>query len=164
MGAFYNKNNMLKFVLLGAALVVITVVMHAIGTTAWLRVLARHYRDDDGMVHERKTLQVIIATVMVLLVLHTLEIVVWAWAYLALLPADELATFEEAVYFSFVTYTTLGYGDITLSENWRILSGIEALNGIMLVGWTTAMLFAVVQKSWQTKARQLRGNTPDAEQ
>ena len=52
-----------------------------------------------------------------------------------------------------VTFTTLGYGDITLVEHdWRLLSGIEALNGILLVGWTTAFLFMVVQRSWTTKA------------
>jgi hypothetical protein len=65
------------------------------------------------------------------------------------MPSDELATFEQAAYFSFVTFTTLGYGDITLSESWRLLSGIEALNGILLVGWTTAMIFTVVQRIWQ---------------
>ena len=57
--------------------------------------------------------------------------------------------FETALYFSFVTFTTLGYGDITLSEGWRLLSGIEALNGLLLVGWTTALLFAIVQRGWQ---------------
>ena len=62
---------------------------------------------------------------------------------------DDLETFETAVYFSFVTFTTLGYGDITLSESGRVLSGIQALNGILLVGWSTAVLFAVVQKLWQ---------------
>jgi hypothetical protein len=47
----------------------------------------------------------------------------------------------------------LGYGDITLVEHeWRLLSGIEALNGILLVGWTTALLFLVVQRSWAIKA------------
>lgn len=104
-------------------------------------------------------MEVLVATVLALLLLHTLEIVVWAYAYLALLPSGELASFEESVYFSFVTFTTLGYGDITLTENLRLLSGIEALNGIMLVGWTTAMLFAVVQRTWQGMAHRTRGNT-----
>ena len=147
------KNNMVKFALIGAALVVVTVIMHAVGTTAWLKALGRRYGDGDGMVRPGKTLQVLVGTVLVLLFLHTLEIIVWAWAFLAMLPAGELASFEEAVYFSFVTFTTLGYGDITLTENWRLLSGIEALNGIMLVGWSTAMLFAVVQRTWQGIAR-----------
>ena len=149
---------MITFALIGAALVIITVIMHAIGTTAWLRVLGRRYADDEGQVLAGKTLHVLIGTVIVLLVLHTLQIVVWAYAYLTIVPAGELDTFEEATYFSFVTFTTLGYGDITLSEGWRLLSGIQALNGIMLVGWSTAMLFAVVQRTWQGMAHKLRGS------
>jgi voltage-gated potassium channel len=150
---------MVKFALIGAILVVITVVIHAVGTTSWLRVLGRRYADDEGLVRAGKTLHALIGTVVVLLVLHTFQIVIWAYAYLSIVPAGELDTLEEAVYFSFVTFTTLGYGDITLSEGWRLLSGIQALNGIMLVGWSTAMLFAVVQKSWQGMAHKLRGAT-----
>jgi hypothetical protein len=152
---------MIRFALIGALLVVITVVIHAVGTAAWLRVLGQRYADENGVVRSGKTLHVLISTVIVLLFLLTIEIIVWAWAYLALLPDGQLASFEEAVYFSFITFTTLGYGDITLSENWRLLSGIEALNGIMLAGWTTAMLFAVVQKTWQGMARQRQAGAAD---
>ncbi len=56
-----------------------------------------------------------------------------------------------------MTYTTLGYGDITLSGPWRIMSGIEAINGVLLAGWSTAALFALVQKilqAYQTKAKE----------
>lgn len=96
---------------------------------------------------------VLVNTAWVVFVLHSLEIVIWAVAYQALLPISELASFEEAVYFSFVTFTTLGYGDITLSEGWRLLSGIEALNGIILLGWSTAMIFSVVQHIWRGLAQ-----------
>jgi voltage-gated potassium channel Kch len=92
---------------------------------------------------------VLVNTAIVVLILHTLEIIIWALAYQSLVPASELASFEEAVYFSFVTFTTLGYGDITLTEGFRLLSGIEAMNGIILVGWSTAMIFAVVQHIWR---------------
>ena len=152
---------MVKYALIGALLVVITVVIHAVGTAAWLRVLGQRYADENGVVRSGKTLHVLISTVIVLLFLLTIEIIVWAWAYLALLPAGQLASFEEAVYFSFITFTTLGYGDITLSEHWRLLSGIEALNGIMLAGWTTALLFAVVQKTWQGMTRQRQANAAE---
>ena len=154
---------MVKSAFIGAALVVVTVIIHAAGTTAWLRVLGRRYANADGVIFPRKTLQALIGTVLLLLLLHTLEIIVWAAAYFVLLPAGELASLEEAVYFSFVTFTTLGYGDITLSEPWRLLSGIEALNGIMLAGWTTAMLFAVVQRTWQGMAHRIRGDAQGAE-
>ena len=148
---------MLKYTLIGAALVLITVIIHAAGTTWGLGVVGRRYANVDDAFHPDNALKVLTGTVLILLALHTLEIIVWAYAYLLLLPPGELGSFEEAVYFSFVTFTTLGYGDITLIQNWRLLSGIEALNGIMLVGWTTAMLFAVVQRMWQGNARQTRG-------
>jgi hypothetical protein len=139
---------MLRLSLIGSALIAITVVIHAVGTTAWARYLARKYGGDSLWIG-RWAILVLVNTALVVFALHALEIVIWAGAYQALLPVNELASFEEAVYFSFVTFTTLGYGDITLSEGWRLLSAIEALNGILLVGWTTAMIFSVVQHVWR---------------
>jgi len=139
---------MLKLSLIGAALIAITVVVHAAGTSAWARHLSRRYTSDLPWSSSRSVL-VLVNSAIVVFALHTLEIVIWAGAYLALVPTSELASFEEAVYFSFVTFTTLGYGDISLSADYRLLSGIEALNGIILVGWTTAMIFSVVQRIWR---------------
>ena len=154
---------MLRYAVIGAALVVVTVIIHAIGTTSWVRVIWRRYTDENGALRPEKSLQILIGTVLILLFLHTLEIIVWASAYLLLLPSGELGSLEQAVYFSFVTFTTLGYGDITLTQGWRLLSGIEALNGIMLAGWTTAMLFAVVQRTWRGIAqRNLGKSSPSA--
>ena len=142
---------MLRLSLIGSALIAITVVIHAIGTTAWVEYLNKKYGDDSRMAGRRAIL-VLVNTALVVFALHALEIFIWAAAYLALVPVEQLASLEEAVYFSYVTFTTLGYGDITLSESWRLLSGIEALNGIILIGWTTAMIFAVVQRIWQDLA------------
>ena len=139
---------MISFSLIGAALVAITVAIHAVGTTFWLKLITVRYASDDLSWSRRKSLAILMATVIVMIVLHAIQIAVWAVAYLLLVSVEELATFESALYFSFVTFTTVGYGDITLAAPWRVLSGIEALNGIMLVGWTTALLFAVVQRSW----------------
>ena len=143
---------MLRLSLIGSALIAITVLIHAIGTTAWVRHLSKKYTGDSPA-RGRSAMLVLVYTALIVFALHTLEIVIWALAYLALIPINELASFEEAVYFSFVTFTTLGYGDITLSEGWRLLSGIEALNGIILVGWTTAMIFSVVQHIWRGLAQ-----------
>jgi hypothetical protein len=139
---------MLYLSLIGSALIALTVLIHAIGTTAWVEFLGKRYADGLPL-SGRRAMLVLVNTALVVFALHTLEIVIWAAAYLALVPVCELASFEEAVYFSFVTFTTLGYGDISLSEGYRLLSGIEALNGIILVGWTTAMIFSVVQHIWQ---------------
>ena len=71
---------------------------------------------------------------------HLIEIMVWAAVYRLV---GELQRFEEAVYFSAITFATIGYGDITLSPDWRLASAIEGVNGILLFGWTTAFLFKV---------------------
>lgn len=142
---------MLKLSLIGAALIAITVIIHAIGTGVWVRHLAGRYGNDERWAGSRSVL-VLVNTAIVVFALHTIEIIIWALAYLAMVPTSELATFEEAVYFSFVTFTTLGYGDISLTADYRLLSGIEALNGIILVGWTTAMIFSVVQRIWRASA------------
>lgn len=139
---------MLKLSLIGAFLIAVTVVIHAIGTGAWVRHLSHRFANDSSSSSKRSML-VLVNSAIIVFALHTVEIVIWALAYLALVPTSELASFEEAVYFSFVTFTTLGYGDISLSEGYRLLSGIEALNGIILVGWTTAMIFSVVQHIWR---------------
>lgn len=139
---------MLRLSLIGSALIAITVLIHAIGTTAWVRHLSKKYVGDLPW-NGRRSMLVLVNTALVVFALHTAEIIIWAAAYQLLIPVNELASFEEAVYFSFVTFTTLGYGDITLSAGWRLLSGIEAMNGIILVGWTTAMIFSVVQHIWR---------------
>jgi len=140
---------MLKLSLIGALLIAATVAIHAFGTTTRVQSLDKRASKNKNHWLRQHSLQVLTGTGLVLVFLHAVQITIWAYAYLWLLPADELETLEKAVYFSFVTFSTLGYGDITLSEGWRLLSGIQALNGILLVGWSTAILFAVVQRIWQ---------------
>jgi ion channel len=79
-------------------------------------------------------------TVILILISHICSIVLWAWVFILL---GEFGSFETAFYFSGVSYTTLGYGDIILSKAWRLLGPLEAVNGVIMFGWTTAMIFAV---------------------
>ena len=139
---------MLKYALIGAAIVALTVLIHAGGTLLLLKASNRLFVTTRAAIHTAHPMLALVAVVIVLLALHSLQIVTWAWAYQLLLPDGAMQSFEEAVYFSFVTFTTLGYGDVTLSRGWRLLAGIEALNGILLVGWSTAMLFAFIQRLW----------------
>jgi voltage-gated potassium channel len=147
----------LKLALIGAGLVAVTVAIHALGTTALVRYLSGRFLDTTGDWASRRLLGPLTITAVALVFLHAIEIMAWAGVYEVLVPLGELADFEAAVYFSFVTFTTLGYGDITLSEGYRLLSGIQALNGILLVGWSTALMFAVVQKVWQIDAAEQKG-------
>lgn len=138
---------MLDDLLIGGALVAVCVIIHAIGTTFLVVTFAVRYLKEDGTWGGGKMFGALLGTVIFLGSLHLLQVVLWALTYRQLVP-DVLPTFEEALYFSSVTFTTLGYGDITLTEGWRVLSGIEAVSGILLVGWSTALMFAVVQRSW----------------
>jgi hypothetical protein len=70
----------------------------------------------------------------------------WTTVYLHTPGIPELPNFRVALYFSLVTYTALGYGDIVLSGDRRILSAIEAANGEIIFGWTTALIFFFIQK------------------
>jgi hypothetical protein len=72
---------------------------------------------------------------------HLTQIALWA---VALLMCGEISTFEKAFYCSAENYTALGYGDIVLSERWRLLGPLEAINGLLLFGLSTAVMFAVM--------------------
>ena len=78
-----------------------------------------------------------VLTVLGLFLAHTIEVWLWAGAYFA---TGAVPSFEDALYFSTVTFSTLGYGDITLSPEWRLFSSLEAVNGFLLIGWSTAFL------------------------
>ncbi|HNP37359.1 MAG TPA: potassium channel family protein [Woeseiaceae bacterium] len=138
---------MLILLLTALAVTALTIIVHGVGTTQWLRHLTHEHAGRDYRLKTRMRLVVIIQTATLMILLHFIEIMMWAGAFMVV-ARDELQTFETAVYFSAVTFTTLGYGDITLSTDWRLLSGFEAIGGIVLIGWTTAFLFAVLQRIW----------------
>lgn len=81
-------------------------------------------------------------TVLVILVVHMIEAWVWAAVYYSL---DEFTDLENAIYFSVVTATTLGYGDITLSEQWQLLGSLEAMSGLISFGVSVAFLIEVMR-------------------
>jgi hypothetical protein len=78
-----------------------------------------------------------------MIVCHLIEISAWAMLYVwsAAMPDP-----QSAFYFSAVTYTTTGYGDLVLPSEWRIVGGVEALTGILMCGWSTAFFFAVLAR------------------
>ncbi|WEK51527.1 MAG: potassium channel family protein [Candidatus Kaistia colombiensis] len=87
---------------------------------------------------------VMVATAATLMAAHTLEVFVWALAYAIVGVAPPGSEF---IYFTFVNYTTLGYGDITPAPDWRLVGPMTAMNGILLFGWSTAVLFEVLRKT-----------------
>lgn len=72
-----------------------------------------------------------------------LDILLWAWVYRYV---GAIHSLEASLYFSGITFTTVGYGDITLAKCWQLLSVGEAVNGVLMAGWSTALLIVLVQR------------------
>jgi len=100
----------------------------------------------------------------VLMAAHTAEVAVWALGYRLVGAA---AADADLMYFAFVNYTTLGYGDVLPVAAWRLLGPMTAMNGVLLFGWSTAVIFAVLQRAMQLDARegsgQVRSLSTDAD-
>lgn len=137
---------MVTKLLIAWGLMALCVIIHAGGTT-WalrrLRLTALPQRFWPGT-----WLFIVVAIWIVLL--HLFEISVWAAFYVWM---DAIKDVPSALYFSSVTYTTTGYGDIVLPDEWRIVGGIEALTGILMCGWSTAFFFAIVNRLDQPQAK-----------
>jgi Ion channel len=89
-------------------------------------------------------LAVMIPTVSVLMITHVVEVMVWSLVYWTLEAAPPGTNLTD---FAFVNYTTLGYGDVLPTQDWRWLGPIAAMNGILLFGWSTAIIFEVLRRA-----------------
>jgi voltage-gated potassium channel Kch len=127
---------MIRQLLHAFPLMAICVVVHASGITTALRMARPRI---EGRFFERERLFIRLAAWVILC--HLVEIAIWALAYEWKGAMPDLTS---AVYFSTVTYTTTGYGDLVLPREWRLVGGVEALTGILMCGWSTGFFFAVV--------------------
>lgn len=82
----------------------------------------------------------------VLFVLMVITVQIWIWA-ISFMLTGAVAGLEPALYFTTVSFTTLGFGDITLDPDWRLLSGITAANGFLSFGWSTAYMVELVRRT-----------------
>lgn len=80
-------------------------------------------------------------TLLITLVSHMLNVACWACLFVLV---GEFPNFVEAFYHSAVNYSALGYGDVLMSKHWRLLGPMEAINGVLMFGLSTAMLFAIL--------------------
>jgi voltage-gated potassium channel Kch len=134
---------MLVQVLIGSALILVTTLIHAGGMSVALRWLTMTYAKRLHLASFWKRSLVVAALVLILFVATFLEASLWAATYVVL---DAISEFEEALYFSIVTYTTLGYGDVVLDDRWRLLSSVEAANGLIIFAWTTALIIVALRR------------------
>ncbi len=133
---------MLNQFFIGGALIVTTVFVHAGILEVIIKALIAVRTD----IEVRWRAVAFALVILAVFIAHVIEIWIWAALYYFKASISEIPTLEAAVYFSTSSFTTVGCGDLVLSEDWRLLSSIEAINGMILFGWSTAFIFAVIRR------------------
>jgi hypothetical protein len=137
---------MFSRVLIAWSLMALCVVIHAIGMTFALRLWRHPKAAARGFWRATFFFNRLAAWIVLL---HMLEITTWALVYVR---NNAIADLQSALYFSAVTYTTTGYGDVVLPKEWRLVGAVEALTGIRMCGWSTGFFFAVVSRMFGVKS------------
>jgi Ion channel len=138
---------MLRQILLGGAvslgnIAIHAVVMATVVNTAQRALTWKRHRSQVWLI------AVMVATVGVLMVAHVAEVVAWSLAYGLL---DVVPLGADVLYFAFVNYTTLGYGDVLPVQRWQLLGPMAAMNGVLLFGWSTAVIFEVLRQAMRMR-------------
>src|SRR6188768_2738469 len=129
---------MISKLLIAFTLMAVCVAIHAMGLISVFRWM--HARTVRRQPHFRQATWRLVRVASWTVFLHLLQILVWAFLYAW---RGALPDFTTAAYFSAVTYTTTGYGDLVLPAEWRLVGGVEALTGILMCGLSTGMFFAI---------------------
>ncbi|MGB9369894.1 MAG: potassium channel family protein [Xanthobacteraceae bacterium] len=139
---------MLRQLLVGGGVSVINIAIHSLIMATVVGVAQR--ASATKLLHPSLFLAaVMIPIVSILMATHTIEVMVWASAYALVGAAPEDV---QLVYFAFVNYATLGYGDIVPVDRWKLLGPITAMNGALMFGWSTAVMFEVLRKTMERAA------------
>lgn len=137
------EHPLIKQLLIAWCLMASNVAIHATGVITalrWLRVYERGKRVSWNWVF--------VAVAGWVILLHVTEIMAWALVYLWRGAMPDL---PSALYFSAVTYTTTGYGDLVLPQSWRLVGAVEAMTGILMFGWSTGFFVAVLSRALQDR-------------
>jgi hypothetical protein len=134
---------MLGQLLVGGGTSLINITIHALVMTMVVRV-AKTASMKKIAYPSLFLIAVMIPTVSVLMFIHALEVIVWSVAYSII---DAASADANLVYFASVNYTTLGYGDVVPVERWQLLGPMTAMNGVLLFGWSTAVIFEVLRRA-----------------
>lgn len=137
---------MLLQMLVGTLLIIACVITHAVCLEGLLKRIKEQAPKWDLKYPRLGDIVMMIVVVLGLFMAHTIEAWIWAIFYWLV---GETASLSEAVYFSTVTFTTLGFGDVILTNTWRLTSSLQAVSGILLFGWSTAFLVNIRAIFWR---------------
>jgi hypothetical protein len=139
-----RSGSLLDQMLVGGGASLVNLIIHAVLLAAVVWTVRRLSMKDTVVPAILQYTVVIVATGTLLVAGHFLEVLVWAITYhlAAAAPAN-----SDLIYFAFGNYTTLGYGDIVPLPEWHLLGPMTALNGIMLIGWSTALIIEILRRT-----------------
>jgi Ion channel len=129
--------------LVGVSITAVTIIIHALSLSTIIHFVRHERRLGRAGTGFLIDVTIIAAAVLLALTAHLIEIAVWA-ALFAI--CGQFPNVGTAIYHSAVNYTTLGYGEVAMSGAWRLLAPLEAADGMLMFGVSTAMIFAVIQR------------------
>jgi hypothetical protein len=145
-----KEDCMLSQLVIGSGLLLTTTLVHALFTNVAAWAFFGHGRTQRWHLDWGWGRFAALGTLVIMMFFASLiEASIWAVTYVAI---GALSSFEPALYFSIVTFTTLGYGDVTLHADWRLLASFEGANGTIMFGWTTAIIVALVHTAFNRAA------------
>ena len=138
----------------GAGAVICTILIHALALSATVNFVRRERRLGHAGASMWIDVAIVALAISFALVAHLIGIALWAVLFVI---CGEFPEFGSAYYHSAVNYTTLGYGDVIMTPSWRLLGPLEAANGTLMFGVSTALIYAVIQRLIQARLVDLRG-------
>ena len=127
----------------GISVIICTILIHSLPLSATIHLVRREMRLGWAGPSLGHNLVIVVVVVMVALAAHLIEIALWAGVFVI---CGEFTAFGPAFDHSAVNYTTLGYGNVVMTPSWRLLGPLEAADGMLMFGITTAMILAVIQR------------------
>ena len=132
---------MLTQIVLGAALVGLTAIVQAIFMLGGFRALQALRTHERRFSHRHATL-IIVLFVLFMFIAMVCEVLVWAIAYEWV---GAVQRFDDALYVSVGSFTTIGFADVPIAREWRLLVALEGMDGMIMFGWATALVIAAIQ-------------------
>jgi Ion channel len=139
---------------IGASAVLCTLLIHGLAVIGTVRFFRHETSLGRAGASVWVDFPIVVVAMLLTFVAHLIEMALWAELFLI---CGEFQDFGTAYYFSAVNYTTLGYGDLIMSPSWRLLGPLEATDGALLFGVSTAMIFTVIMRLIQARFEDLRG-------
>jgi ion channel len=137
----------------GASAVACTIIIRALAVIATVNFMRRERRLGRVGAGFLIDVSIVALAISIALMAHLIEIAIWAVLFLL---CGEFSDFGTAYYHSAVNYTTLGYGDVIMTPSWRMLGPLEAANGMLMFGVSTAIIFTIIQRLVQARFADLR--------